>query len=453
MAALRASGGSTALLFVSPVLEAVLGGTSVEVEVRLGWGDGPFPRGVSLAALRKLEVALLCDGASLGVARFPGAGALRYVASLDLSRAPEGRIELVATPQGTKIVGIDDSSPLALTVDRSGPVIDSVFPSQGVVIAVNDFRAVLVRVSDPVSGLAVERCAASIDDRPLGVPLERSGGLMFEVGEALALGRHALAVRAEDRAGNATTGEYEFEIGPARVADDGARLAEELTAARQRLRDDRAYQERMLEEPSRVLAELRLPYASRVLAAFPSPLPREQAAFLLDADPFAGERVFARLEEPIRSAAADHPTIARFRAMIGEEGALTADRSLTAGARAALSAILQDPAGLFRDFGVELLDSERRHLPPAFPALHADAFAEWISMLVSRRAPAPAEAPPAPTESIERASASLRDYVDPVGSFRERHPDASARQLASLPRPLSYREARQRLAKPTPPDR
>ena len=203
MAALRASGGSTALLFVSPVLEAVLGGTSVEVEVRLGWGDGPFPRGVSLAALRKLEVALLCDGASLGVARFPGAGALRYVASLDLSRAPEGRIELVATPQGTKIVGIDDSSPLALTVDRSGPVIDSVFPSQGVVIAVNDFRAVLVRVSDPVSGLAVERCAASIDDRPLGVPLERSGGLMFEVGEALALGRHALAVRAEDRAGNA----------------------------------------------------------------------------------------------------------------------------------------------------------------------------------------------------------------------------------------------------------
>src|SRR5262245_63015505 len=123
------------LVFVSPQSGAVLGARATDVDVHLDCGDGPFPRGLTLAMLRKLRVTILCNGEPAGEALYPGEGALRYAGTLDTSGASEGPLELTAVLTGKQPVSLENSAPLAVVLDRTGPVIAAVFPSQGVRIA------------------------------------------------------------------------------------------------------------------------------------------------------------------------------------------------------------------------------------------------------------------------------------------------------------------------------
>ena len=446
---------------IRPQDNTTLAANQLPVEVRVLLDKKHGHKKHALLALARWEFDLLLDGKVVGLAEQKAGNLISFTAKIDLRKQGDGVHTLQAVlykenahrKQARRI----ESEITHFILDRTPPVIHSVYPSGGLRIVQGNLPAIVVEADDSPAGLDLEHCAAMLDGVSLGPASFQKKGLIFRV-DKVSVGSHQLQLRVQDRAGNLRKFKSSFEVLAAQPKKDKREHQREAEAFRARLDSDLALQKQLLTSPRQTLVELGLPYTRTLASLLPPPLPEAQADFFAKTDAGQAQKALAPLKQRVLGALdqRDNERIARALQRLGLTDLVETGGSLSAGAKKTIASILQDPAGMLEQFGVSPTTDEQEFIFPAFPPVVAEAMAEWFSTLNSGKPPTPAGdkktaldvATQAAQNNLEKQIAWL---TDPAAAFGQAYPAASAMDLANLPAPILAEEAR-RLLSPLPND-
>lgn len=424
----------------------------LKVKVQAFSAEKPVDDETFQSLLGKSKIRIFLDGSPVAVADHEKFIKATYTAAIDLSQVPDGAHSLQAVIQDEKSSAaspISNSSVSNIIIDRNLPTITAVMPSKGMKIEDRAFSRVLVEASGGGTGLYLKRCTAMIDQKIYKNPVEHKKGLVFLIPIPPKQGPHRLKLTIVDKAGNKSQRTIYFEI------IEAAAQAEELDwqhrkgVVEEKLVSDSRFRRLLLTDARSAFAENGIPYLRAASSALPPPFPPAQADFFagLNTD-MASEKWDAMMKRATEdSPARNNARIAQIRERLGTSGPTTENGELTASAKDLVCEIMQNPQGFLESLGGTLLEDEKPYIFPSFSEVDATAFADWFSMTLTGQQPQPSEDRQLNLQEITNKISQdpvlfFRWLTQPAETYQELYPDATPRDIAFLPKPISPEEAR-----------
>lgn len=351
-----------------------------------------------------------------------------------------------------------NSDPIDFIIDRTSPIIHSVFPANSVMVDKDAFSKIIVSASDARSGLDLEKSLVKIDGRKITSPLKpRKKGFSVLLTAKLSKGPHDIACVVVDKAGNKAAYKSEFNIiGSKEQKEYKERYIKQcVDTFDKRIADDKLYHKKLLVDPGAALSEVGLPYTGVMELYKPPILPEEHADYVvnncLDREAFK-KKMKPILVKVAAAARGDGEKLMKKRFTLGE--GVDDDNTITPQTQEFMSSLFQDPHGALEKMGVALTGQEKKDLFPAFPKEVADAYADWISKMHAKDFNVDDDVKKQRREALKSASRAMQNdkqalvnfLVDPVKTYKQICPEASPAQIASLPQPISPQEAQKLLA-------
>lgn len=347
------------------------------------------------------EIGIKLDGEIISIAKHKEDRI--YTAKIDLSETSEGNHTLQAVSIRGDVINSEyplDSDPISLIIDRTVPIIYSVFPSEDVTVGQEGFLEVMVTASDNVSGFNLEQCIITIDNQKLQViPIQTKKGVIFPIDTETKEGSHNIKIILFDKAGNKSIFNSNFNVVSYIKKMDDLYFKNQSDLIKKDLKKDKSFQKGILVNPRLALGEKGFSYPSMLAKVMPPPMSENTAKYFVDMNRADVRKKFSSLKRRVSAAPPqeNHKAAGIFaeklsgnKAMAKGNGSVAEpivdeDGKFTSAAKETVSSILQNPEGVLKDMGINLTEEEKQILFPSFPKDDADTLAEWISQMHSEK--------------------------------------------------------------------
>lgn len=151
------------------------------------------------------KINIIIDDKPITVAFYEKGLKATYNAKVKLKYLTEGLHTIKAgLPEttGVKALKIHDSDVISIIVDRNGPFLHSISPSQMIRKKKDGTVDIFVEAEDLHSGIDAERCTITINNKTFQKPKQHKSGIIFFLETVLACGTHNAKLLLFDVAGN-----------------------------------------------------------------------------------------------------------------------------------------------------------------------------------------------------------------------------------------------------------